>query len=164
MKGYCRNWEESSMFIQSERSKVPLSLSINIIPNLTHNVKLFSKFLFWRGGPYCRPPLIPAGLIAINLLIGKGIEPHPTDGHKTFLTTLRLMERPLSLTQPCREKWGGSQLLPPLSTYIISKTEPNVKLFSIFFSRTTERIVEPPAVSPLGLPFHSLEGLIQLLV
>jgi hypothetical protein len=71
------------MFIQSERSKVPLSLSINIIPNLTHNVKLFS---------------------AINLLIGKGIEPHPTDGHKTFLTTLRLMERPLSLTQPCREK------------------------------------------------------------
>jgi hypothetical protein len=71
------------MFIQSERSKVPLSLSINIIPNLTHNVKFFS---------------------AINLLIGKGIEPHPTDGHKTFLTTLRLMERPLSLTQPCREK------------------------------------------------------------
>jgi len=46
-------------------------------------------------------------------VIGKGIEPHPTDENETwscpkrstfFLTTLRLMERPLSLTQPCREK------------------------------------------------------------
>jgi len=40
-------------------------------------------------------------------VIGKGIEPHPTDGYQQvypFLTTLRLMERPLSLTQPCREK------------------------------------------------------------
>jgi len=147
MKGYCRNWEESSMFIQSERSKVPLSLSINIIPNLTHNVKLFSAINSWSGRE-SNPtqPMIYFHLFSI------------------FLTTLRLMERPLSLTQPCREKWGGSQLLPSLSTYIISKTEPNVKLFSIFFSRTTERIVEPPAVSPLGLPFHSLEGLIQLLV
>jgi len=55
------------MFIQSERSKVPLSLSINIIPNLTHNVKLFS---------------------AINLLIGKGIEPHPTDDLLPFVFDL----------------------------------------------------------------------------
>ena len=87
-----------------------LPLSITIIPNRQPNVKFYS---------------------AINLLIGKGIEPHPTDGYHSvsFLTTLRLMERPLSLTQPCREEWGGSQLLPPLSTYIISNLISNVKFF-----------------------------------
>jgi len=45
-------------------------------------------------------------------VIGKGIEPHPTDENETwscpkrstfFLTTLRLMERPLSRHLSCRE-------------------------------------------------------------
>ena len=36
--------------------------------------------------------------------VGKGIEPHPTDEYHSvfFLTTFRLMERPLSQTQSCR--------------------------------------------------------------
>jgi hypothetical protein len=44
--------------------------------------------------------------LRFDSVIGKGIEPHPTDEYHSvfFLTTLRLMERPLSLTQPCREK------------------------------------------------------------
>jgi len=47
-------------------------------------------------------------------VIGKGIEPHPTDGQffssalqklfLTFLTTLKLMERPLFRHLSCREK------------------------------------------------------------
>jgi len=39
-------------------------------------------------------------------VIGKGIEPHPTDGYHSvsFLTTLKLMERPLFRHLSCREK------------------------------------------------------------
>ena len=66
----------------------------------------------------------------INSVIGKGIEPHPTDGQffssalqklfLTFLSTLRLMMRSLSLT-PChavRVK-QGSQSLSTLYLYYI---------------------------------------------
>ncbi len=91
----------------------------------------------------------------LRLICWSGRESNPTQPIGTlkaypFLTTPRLMERPLSLTQPCREKWEGSQLLPSLSTYIIPKTDRNVKLFSIFFYfilKTTRGIVEPPAAS-----------------
>ena len=49
----------------------------------------------------------------VNSEVGKGIEPHPTDEYHSvfFLTTFRLMERPLSQTQSCRWEMSGSQVL-----------------------------------------------------
>ena len=79
---------------------------------------------------------INKGYIALILLSGK--ESNLTQPMNTisvfFLTTLRLMERPLSLTQPCREKWGGSQVLPSFSTYIIPKLAQFVKSFLRLFA------------------------------
>ena len=80
-----------------------------------------------------------SSFFTINSLIGKGIEPHPTDGYHSvsFLTTLRLMLRTLSrhLVMPC----GSSRFVTPLSTqhnyYIKTLTICQVffNLFFIFF-------------------------------
>ena len=50
-----------------------------------------------------------------------------------FLTTLRLMERPLSRHLVCRVDQVGSQVLSQPNITIISKLQPFVKFFLIFF-------------------------------
>ena len=97
---------------------VTLSLSNYIISNLILNVKLFS---------------------AINLLIGKGIEPHPTDGHQCFYASLDLSNDiethgASTISTPCLP-CGSSRFASPLSTqhnYYI-KTQQECQVFSILF-------------------------------
>ena len=88
--------------------------------------------------------------------VGKGIEPHPTDEYHSvfFLTALRLMERPLSLTQPCRRELSGSQSLSQLSTYIISKLAANVKGLLIFYLIIIFLLLLPCSCYKLSLVFN----------
>ena len=100
-----------------------------IIPKLPAFVKFFSALHLplstQSNAEYCDS----------NSVIGKGIEPHPTDGSnsRSFLTTLRLMLRTLSRHLSCRVDQVGSQLLSQPNITIISKLQPFVKFFLIFF-------------------------------
>ena len=102
-------------------------------------------------------------------MIGKGIEPHPTDGYHSvsFLTTLKLMERPLFRHLSCRVDQVGSQVLSQPNITIISKLDKNVKFFSILFLfyftlRATRRVTES-SKQPVRwclLHLHSLQEFI----
>ena len=127
---------------------IPLAGSRISLPILQRSSSFRSYFFFshYLLILYHRWRQMSSLYYCVDSVIGKGIEPHPTDEFHTefFLTTLRLMERPLSLTQPCRRELSRFAIPFSFSTYIISNLAAKVKGLLIFFNNNY--LAHPPSL------------------
>jgi len=130
------------------------------LPSIHISSSLIIYLYYTTGGIKCQ------GFI-IALIRRSGKESNPTQLmnsiQNSFLTTLRLMERPLSLTQPCRRELSRFAIPFSFSTYIISNLAANVKslLIIIVILLPCACYLLTEVFNPRPSGFFTLESLLE---